>query len=198
MKLVSTLVVARDDADILDAHLRFHLNAGVDLVLVAGADGEDEIAAILEPFVQSGHVELVSGTAASLASLATSERGADWVLPAEADEFWWPRGESLKDVLAAIPPRYEIVQGLVRVFTAAAETGEPVFERMTLRSSLLHSSEARRRAARVGAPAPVPGGCRVSRWSRARTTTVASRCVPGTRSRCCASRCGRRSRRVVA
>ena len=32
------------------------------------------------------------------------------MINAEPAEFWWPRGESLKDVLAPIPPRYTIVQ----------------------------------------------------------------------------------------
>jgi hypothetical protein len=44
---------------------------------------------------------------------------ADWVLDAAPGEFWWPRAESLKDVLAPIPPRYTVVQGLVREFVSA-------------------------------------------------------------------------------
>jgi hypothetical protein len=138
VKLVSTLVVAADDADVLDAHLRFHLNAGVDLVLVAAQ--ADESAAVLEQYVQDGRIVRASGTAADLARLAVTEHGADWVLPADADEFWWPRGESLKDVLAAIPPRYEVVQGLVRVFLPPTVAGEAFSESMTVRPSLLHSS----------------------------------------------------------
>jgi hypothetical protein len=139
VKLVSTLVVARDDDDVLDAHLRFHLNAGVDLALVAGGEHEAS-ASILEPYVRSGHVVQVAGAAAELARLA-SEHEADWILPADADEFWWPRGESLKDVLAAIPPRYEVVQGLVRVFLPSGGGDESFSESMTVRPSLLRSGE---------------------------------------------------------
>ena len=139
MKLVSTLVVAADDADVLDAHLRFHLNAGVDLALVA--DGNEAFGGILEPYVRDGRVVRGSGGAADLAHLAATEHGADWVLPASADEFWWPRGESLKDVLAAIPPRYEIVQGLVRVFLPPVSAGEAFPDGTTVRRSLLHSGD---------------------------------------------------------
>ena len=35
--------------------------------------------------------------------LAATEFGADWVIHSDADEFWWPRGESLKDVLDVDP-----------------------------------------------------------------------------------------------
>lgn len=46
------------------------------------------------------------------------DENADWSIDAKPGEFWWPRAESLKDVLAPIPPRYTIVQALVREFTA--------------------------------------------------------------------------------
>jgi hypothetical protein len=160
---LASVVVPRDDADVLDAHLRFHLNAGVDLVLVAAGEGDEEVAPILEAYVPHGRVERASGTAADLARLAVTEHGADWVLAADADEFWWPRGESLKDVLAAIPPRYEIVQGLVRAFLPS--TGEePFTERMTVRPSLLQSGVgaeplewALRPLYRAGKDVPEPG-----------------------------------------
>lgn len=46
------------------------------------------------------------------------DAGADWIIDARPGEFWWPRAESLKDVLAPIPPRYTVVQALVREFGA--------------------------------------------------------------------------------
>ena len=70
-----------------------------------------------------------------MARRAVTDHGADWVISSDADEFWWPRGESLPDVLAVIPDRYEVVQALVREFRPRAGDGE-FAERLTIRPSL--------------------------------------------------------------
>jgi tetrahydromethanopterin S-methyltransferase subunit G len=71
-----------------------------------------------------------------MARLAASEYGADWVINSDADEFWWPRGASLSDVLSAVPPRYGTVGAFLRVF--CPRPGDEHFaERMTVRFSAL-------------------------------------------------------------
>ena len=67
--------------------------------------------------------------------LAATDYGADWVIHSDADEFWWPRGESLKDVLSSIPQRYGIVRALLRHFVPRPDDGSPFAERMTVRMS---------------------------------------------------------------
>jgi hypothetical protein len=67
--------------------------------------------------------------------LAATELGADWVIPSDADEFWWPRGGDLEDVLASVPMRYGVVTCMWRNFPL--RTGDALFaERMTARLSL--------------------------------------------------------------
>jgi hypothetical protein len=134
MTLVETLVV-RGEPDLVDAHLSFQLHAGVDFVLAAG-DGVDGTTEILERYAGEGRLRKVPapGSKEELEHLAT-EHGADWVLDAEAHEFWWPRGESLTEILAAIPKRYTAVQGLVRPFVPPVQSGS-FFEQMTVRRSV--------------------------------------------------------------
>jgi hypothetical protein len=115
VKLVQTLVV-RDDGDVVDAQIAFHLQAGVDFVVAASNGAALDV---LDRYERDGKLRVLreEGSAeirTRMARMAATEFGADWVINAEPGEFWWPRGESLKDVLAPIPPRYTIVQGLRR------------------------------------------------------------------------------------
>lgn len=140
MKLVLTIVLDHDEADFAEANVHFHLNAGVDLVLAAVGDGRAGEA--LRSFGDRVRVERRKGSDGELrtrlARQAVSEEGADWVISGQAREFWWPRGENLKEVLAPIPERYTIVQGLRRDFALTA--GEGSFaERATWRPSLEHA-----------------------------------------------------------
>ena len=141
MKLVQTLVVS-GEPDLLDAQVAYHLNAGVDLVVASlggSASPPSEVLARYEREGRRGSAATTMSTGETcrthLARLAAVEHGADWVINSEAGEFWWPRAESLKDVLAPIPPRYTIVQALRRQFLPRPGDG-PFSERMTARRSL--------------------------------------------------------------
>jgi hypothetical protein len=70
-----------------------------------------------------------------LGRLAATDFGADWVIHSDADEFWWPRGESLKDVLASVPDRYGIVRALLRQFVPRPDDGSFFADRMVVRLS---------------------------------------------------------------
>jgi hypothetical protein len=140
VKLVMTLL-ARNEEDILDAHLAFHLNAGVDFVIAIDNGSDDRTTEILESYARDGHVELTRDDrdynqaewVTQMARRAATEFGADWVINSDADEFYWPRGGTLKDVLSAVPARYGGVRGLLRNF-APRPYGDDFFaERMTVR-----------------------------------------------------------------
>jgi len=143
MKLVLT-VLARDEADVLDAQIAFHLNAGVDFVIATDNSSQDGTTEILESYARSGCLRLIHEPAEGLrqgewvtrmARLAATEHGADWVINSDADEFWWPRRGSLKDALAAVPARFGIVQAFWRSFVPRPDDGSLFAERMTFRLS---------------------------------------------------------------
>ena len=136
-----TLVVG-NDGDVLESNLSFHLNAGVDAVVVGGESSAVETRSILERFEREGSVRVVPGDPVvrtreewteRTAAFAASELRADWVIPGAGDEFWWPRGGSLRELLMEIPAHFEVVQGLVRPFLPTAEDEGPFVERMVYR-----------------------------------------------------------------
>jgi len=140
VKIVMTLL-ARNEADIIDAHLAFHLNAGVDFVIAIDNGSDDGTTEILEKYARDGHVELTRDESeyrqmewvTGMARRASTEFGADWVINSDADEFWWPRGGSLKDVFAAVPAPFGSVRGMWRHFAPRPDTDESFAERMTIR-----------------------------------------------------------------
>jgi hypothetical protein len=144
MTLVMTLL-ARDEIDVVESWLAFHLNAGVELVIATDNRSQDGTTEVLEQHARSGHVHLIREPGEDLrqnewvtrmARLAATEYAADWVINSDADEFWWPRGASLSEVLEAVPPRYGTVGAFLRVFCPRPGDG-PFAERMTERFSAL-------------------------------------------------------------
>jgi hypothetical protein len=144
MKLVMTLLV-RDEVDIVESWLAFHLNAGADFVVATDNRSSDGTTEILERYAKEGLVHVIREPGEDLrddewmtrmARLAATEFGADWVINSDADEFWWPRGGSLKRVLAAVPERYGTVGAFLRTFVPRPGSSD-FAERMTVRFSAL-------------------------------------------------------------
>lgn len=117
-KLIMTLKV-RDEEDILEANLRYHLALGVDSFVVTDNGSEDGTLEILSRFERAGlvHVMHESGSfrrdgrdwLSRMAQYAATELGATWVIHNDADEFWWPLDGTLKQVLADVPHRFGVV-----------------------------------------------------------------------------------------
>jgi hypothetical protein len=134
------ILVSADDPELAAANVSFHLGAGVRTVLVARAGLSDGVEAALEPWTSDGRAIVVDGDATALARAAATEHGGEWVIVAPAEEFWWPRGESLADPLAAMPERYGVVQGLVRTFLP--NDGDGPFAERRIRRPVLTAATA--------------------------------------------------------
>ncbi len=139
-------LLARDEADIVESWLVYHLNAGADFVIATDNSSEDGTTEILESYAREGYVHLIRERGEGLrqdvwvtkmARLAAADFAADWVINSDADEFWWPRGPSLGDMLAGIPDRYGTVSAFLRSFVPRPEADAFFAERMTVRFSPL-------------------------------------------------------------
>ena len=144
MRLVMTLLV-RDEVDVVESWLAFHLNAGADFVIATDNRSQDGTSDVLQRYADAGFVRVIDEPGEDLrdgewvtrmARLAATDHGADWVINSDADEFWIPRGTSLKHVLAGIPDRYGTVGAFLRTFVPRPGDGE-FSERMTVRFSAL-------------------------------------------------------------
>jgi hypothetical protein len=104
-------MVVRDEADVLAATLAHQLASGVDVIVAADNGSTDGTRVILERFASEGRLVWHEEPAAHypqgewmtrLVRRARDECGADWVLLADADEFWSPApgAGDLKDVIA--------------------------------------------------------------------------------------------------
>jgi glycosyl transferase family 2 len=141
MKLVMTLLV-RDEEDVLEDHLRFHLAQGVDFAIVTDNRSVDRTPDILRGYERRGVVRTIREPGETfaqrrwvtrMARMARNEYGADWVVNSDADEFWWPHEGTLKSTLERVPGEYGVVVAPRVNFLPRAEDGRPFAERMTVR-----------------------------------------------------------------
>jgi 2-polyprenyl-3-methyl-5-hydroxy-6-metoxy-1,4-benzoquinol methylase len=151
MTLVMTLLV-RDEADIVEAHLDFHLAMGVDFVIATDNRSVDGTTDVLRQYEKDGVLRYIleedddysqSRWVTHMARLAAAEHGADWVINSDADEFWLPRrGGDLARALDSVPPTDDLV--VVPRFNALAVTwdlDEPFHRRMTVRHATSEQPE---------------------------------------------------------
>lgn len=145
LALASSVGIA---AEALEAHVDFHLGAGADAIFI-GASRAD----VPERLVRRAGVQVVE-RADEL--LPAAEAEADWVIEGDVNDFWWPRGGTLKELLELIAPAFGSVQALPREFVPVAQKTEPFSERMIHR--LVHASPRRRYVRRTGGEGDVVRG----------------------------------------
>lgn len=108
-----TLLV-RDEQDIIEANIDFHLSQGVDHIIVTDNLSTDETPRILEKHKKKGLITVIKENSddysqhkwvTRMAKMAYSDYDADWVINNDADEFWFPNdsAKKLKQVLTELP-----------------------------------------------------------------------------------------------
>ncbi|RXZ72071.1 glycosyltransferase family 2 protein [Agromyces albus] len=127
-------MMVRDEADIIRATLEHHRAQGVDRIIVTDNGSVDGTTEILEEFASDGLVDLrfdpvhqkqQSEVVTAMARAAYTEYGADWVINADADEFWVARNpaRTIRGVFENTPRAFQTF--LVPVIDM---TGTPALE----------------------------------------------------------------------
>ena len=107
-KVVMTLLV-KNEAELLETNLRFHHAMGVDAFVVTDNGSTDATPEIIQYYVEKGWiVEHISEPDTGYHQkkwvdrmvLAAQKHGADWVINADADEFWFAPIGNFKTLLA--------------------------------------------------------------------------------------------------
>lgn len=145
MRIILTLL-CRNEADVIAATVDFHLRCGVDFIIATDNGSTDGTVAILEGYERQGVLRLLHEPdhthdqavwVSRMARLAAEEHGADWVIPCDADEFWWPRAPDLKAELRQVPDQVMALQVERFNFLPPAGDGrngdEPFYQRQVLR-----------------------------------------------------------------
>jgi hypothetical protein len=122
-----TLLV-RDEIDIIRTFLDFHFAEGVDFIIVTDNGSLDGTVDVLAEYQSAGRIEVIHEPPSDysqgpwvtrMAQRASIRYGADWVINADADEFFLSRKGRLRDVLKQISTS-------VKVFTAARHVFVPI------------------------------------------------------------------------
>ncbi|MDO9106805.1 MAG: glycosyltransferase family 2 protein [Methylovulum sp.] len=129
-RLVMTLLV-RNEVDVIEGNLRFHLDHGVDFIVVTDNGSSDGTTEILQEYAQKGVVHLIhepsrvfhqSAWVNTMGKLACSSFSADIVFHADADELWHPGSGSLKAELC-IKNRVDVLSVPVKNMMMANKSG---------------------------------------------------------------------------
>ncbi|MGN0234446.1 MAG: glycosyltransferase family 2 protein [Bacteroidaceae bacterium] len=132
-RLIMTLLV-KNEADILEQNILFHKRMGVDWFIITDNASTDSTPQIIEKYVKKGWVlqyiqEPASGYEQKkwvdrMVWLAKKRYKADWIINADADEFWFPVKGNLKTLIPS--KHFGILSAKVR--NVCPEEGKPYWE----------------------------------------------------------------------
>lgn len=147
MALFLTLMV-RDEADIIDANLRWHLEQGIDHILVTDHLSNDATPDILAGYARAGAATIIGKTDPQYAqsewvtdmARRAAQMGADWVIHADADEFWMPPAGQDLSTFFGKQARNGVILGHRRNMFCTGDPSDPFWRRMIWRDRISRNS----------------------------------------------------------
>lgn len=110
MKVVMTLL-CRNEEDIIAENILFHLAHGIDHLVITDNGSEDATVERIAAFLDTGRITLLhedrydhdqATWVSRMAEIAVKHYHADWLIHADADEFWMPVKHSYHDIFNSV------------------------------------------------------------------------------------------------
>lgn len=108
-KLIMTLLV-KNEQDVLEENILFHKSMGVDGFVITNNNSTDNTSNIIQKYVEKGWIYQVIFESGNnydqvawvdrMVRIAKEQYNADWIINADADEFWYSRSGSLKNEIS--------------------------------------------------------------------------------------------------
>jgi hypothetical protein len=116
MKIILTLLV-RDEVDVIASFVAHHLAQGVDHIMVTDNGSRDGTYEVLQELARATPMTLHHEPPADFSqhrwvtrmARAAAAAGADWVINADADEFFVYRGGTLREALTRVKRRVDVL-----------------------------------------------------------------------------------------
>ena len=108
-KIIMT-ILAKNEIDIIEKNLIFHKSMGVDGFIVTDNGSEDGTVEVFEKYKKRGWIKEIiyeknqdysqSKWVDRMIRIAISKYGADWIINADADEFWVSKSGNIKSEIS--------------------------------------------------------------------------------------------------
>jgi hypothetical protein len=144
--MIAAVSMVKDEEDVIYWTIRHLVGEGVELVVVADNMSTDGTRAQLEKAREefAGRCDVVikedlevgyyQSQKMTVLAREAHALGATWVLPFDADEIWYSRGDRISEVLRGLDPRVDIVRAPLYNHFGTALDGEGIpFDSMAWR-----------------------------------------------------------------
>ena len=122
-KIIMT-ILAKNEIDVIEENIKFHLKQGIDFIIATDHNSTDGTKEVFKKYQEKGVLHLIEEQNPDyeqakfvdrMIKLAKEQYNADWVINADADEFWYSSHndfkkdiEKLKNYNIAIVPMFNI------------------------------------------------------------------------------------------